>query len=215
MNYSDTNVKNNLSFFAKVEILRILTSHFLPDLLPKVGQSPEKVSHTETHFLRFWEKKVENPARGASLQKSKSKSKNVRIPSILILTFAKKGKSPDLFLEKPGKILQKSKSKSKNRRTQTLLALTYALKDFCQLTRSLVFAQKCTLITSLSELISVFKQPTSSVVFRVLYVYHDDSYSQTFRLIRSIHLIWIYSQSNYFFIIRIMMSIWWITRVDD
>ena len=32
----------------------------------------------------------------------------------------KNGKSPDLFLEKPGKILQKSKSKSKNRRTQTL-----------------------------------------------------------------------------------------------
>ena len=29
-----------------------------------------------------------------------------------------------------------------------------------------VFAQKCTLITSLSEFISVFKQPTSSVVFR-------------------------------------------------
>ena len=56
MNYSDTNVKNNQSFFAKVEILRILTSHFLPDLLPKVVQSPEKVSfstHTETHFLRF------------------------------------------------------------------------------------------------------------------------------------------------------------------
>ena len=43
------------------------------------------------------------------------------------------------------------------------LALTYAFKDFW---RSLVFAQKCTLITSLSEFISVFKQPTSSVVFR-------------------------------------------------
>ena len=54
MNYSDTYVKNNQSFFAKVEILRILTFHFLPDLLPKLGQSPEKVSfstHTETHFL--------------------------------------------------------------------------------------------------------------------------------------------------------------------
>ncbi len=77
MNYSDTNVKNNLSFFAKVEILRILTSHFLPDLLPKVGQT-EKVSfstHTETHFLRFWEKKVENPARGASFAKVKVKIK--------------------------------------------------------------------------------------------------------------------------------------------
>ena len=34
--------------------------------------------------------------------------------------FCKNGKSPDLFLEKPGKILQKSKSKSKNRRTHTL-----------------------------------------------------------------------------------------------
>ena len=78
MNYSDTNVKNNQSFFAKVEILRILTSHFLPDLLPKVGQSPEKVSfstHTETHFLRFWEKKVKNPARGASFAKVKVKIK--------------------------------------------------------------------------------------------------------------------------------------------
>ncbi len=41
MNYS---VKNNQSFFAKVEILRILTFHFSPDLLPKLGQSPEKVS---------------------------------------------------------------------------------------------------------------------------------------------------------------------------
>jgi len=32
--------------------------------------------------------------------------------------------------------------------------------------RLTVFAQKCTLITSLSEFISVIKQPTSSVVFR-------------------------------------------------
>ena len=39
----------------------------------------------------------------------------------------------------------------------------------CQLTHSLVFVQKYTLITSLSEFISVFMQPTSSVVFRVLY----------------------------------------------
>jgi len=40
-------------FLQKVEILRILTFHFLPDLLPKVGQSPENVSfstHTETHI---------------------------------------------------------------------------------------------------------------------------------------------------------------------
>ena len=35
---------------------------------------------------------------------------------------------------------------------------------------SFVFAQKCTLITSLSEFISVFKQPTLSVVFRVFYM---------------------------------------------
>ena len=35
---------------------------------------------------------------------------------------------------------------------------------------------KVTLITSLSEFISVFKQPTSSVVFDVLYEYDDDSY---------------------------------------
>jgi hypothetical protein len=34
---------------------------------------------------------------------------------------------------------------------------------------TLVVAQKCTLITSLSEFISVCKQPTSSVVFRELY----------------------------------------------
>jgi hypothetical protein len=40
------------------------------------------------------------------------------------------------------------------------LALTYAFVSF---------RAKCTLITSLSEFISVFKQPTSSVVFRVLY----------------------------------------------
>ena len=38
------------------------------------------------------------------------------------LTFAKNGKSLDLFLEKPRKFLQKSKSKSKskNRRTHTV-----------------------------------------------------------------------------------------------
>ena len=42
------------------------------------------------------------------------------------------------------------------------LALTYA---------SIVsFRAKVTLITSLSEFISVFKQPTLSVVFRVLYM---------------------------------------------
>ena len=45
------------------------------------------------------------------------------LSSILILTFAKNGKSPDLFLEKPGKFLQKSKSKSKNRRTHAALSL--------------------------------------------------------------------------------------------
>jgi hypothetical protein len=39
--------------------------------------------------------------------------------------------------------------------------------DFCLFTLTLVVAQKCTLITSLSEFISVFKQPTSSVVFRL------------------------------------------------
>ena len=37
--------------------------------------------------------------------------------------------------------------------------------DFCLFTLTLVVAQKCTLITSLSEFISVFKQPTLSVVF--------------------------------------------------
>ena len=53
-----------------------------------------------------------------------------------------------------------------------VLALTYAFKDFCQLTRSLVSTQKCTLITSLSEFISVFKQPTSSVAFRRFKYHH-------------------------------------------
>ena len=58
-----------------------------------------------------------------------------------------------------------------------VLALTYAFKNFCQLTHSLVFAQKYTLITSLSEFISVFKKPTSSVVFRcVIYVCHVESF---------------------------------------
>ena len=56
-----------------------------------------------------------------------------------------------------------------------VLALTYAFKNFCQLTHKLAFAQKYTLITSLSEFINVFKQPTSSVVFRVLYECYDDS----------------------------------------
>ena len=50
MNYSNTNIKNNQSFFAKVEIVRILLFHFLVDFLPKIVQSPEKVSfptHTQ------------------------------------------------------------------------------------------------------------------------------------------------------------------------
>ena len=76
MNCSNTNIKNNQSIFAKVEIVRILLFHFLVDLLPKIVQSPKKISfstHTQKHLTRFWEKKVKNPARGASLQKSKSK----------------------------------------------------------------------------------------------------------------------------------------------
>ena len=43
-NYSNTNIKNNQSFFAKVEIVRILLFHFLVGLLPKIVQSPDKVS---------------------------------------------------------------------------------------------------------------------------------------------------------------------------
>ena len=53
MNCSNTNIKNNQSFFAKVEIVRILLFHFLVDLLPKIVQSPEKVSfstHTQKTF---------------------------------------------------------------------------------------------------------------------------------------------------------------------
>ena len=69
MNYSNTNIKNNQSFFAKVETVRILLFHFLVDLL-RIHKK---------HFTRFGEKKVENPANGASLQKSKSKSKNVKL----------------------------------------------------------------------------------------------------------------------------------------
>ena len=48
------------------------------------------------------------------------------------------------------------------------LALTYAFVSF---------RAKCTLITSFSEFISVFKQPTSSFVFRcVIYVCHVESW---------------------------------------
>ena len=50
-------------------------------------------------------------------------------------------------------------------------------RTFCQLTFFVQLGAKVTLITSLSEFISVFKQPTSSVVFDVLYEYDDDSYS--------------------------------------
>jgi hypothetical protein len=52
------------------------------------------------------------------------------------------------------------------------LALTYAFLDFCLFMLTLVVAQKCTLITSLSEFISVFKQPTSSVVFRGMMIHY-------------------------------------------
>ena len=54
----------------------------------------------------------------------------------------------------------------------------------------LAFAQKYTLITSLSEFISVSKQPTSSVVFPVLYECYDDSlarqsgWSDTYTFVR-------------------------------
>ena len=52
------------------------------------------------------------------------------------------------------------------------LALTYAFLDFCLFMLTLVVAQKCTLITSLSEFIYAFKQPTSSVVFRRFKYHH-------------------------------------------
>ena len=72
MKYSNTKIKNNQSFFAKVEI--ILLFHFLVDLLPKIVQSPEKVSfstHTQKTFHAILRKESRKPRR---LQKSKSKS---------------------------------------------------------------------------------------------------------------------------------------------
>ena len=73
-------------------------------------------------------------------------------------------------VQTPPEFRPKYKLKSGNSNTpfKTYLRgpFTYAFKDFCQLTCLLVLAQKCTLISSLSEFISVFEQPTSSVVFR-------------------------------------------------
>ncbi len=44
------------------------------------------------------------------------------------------------------------------------LALTYAFLDFCLFMLTLVVAQKCTLITSLSEFISVFNVATMLIL---------------------------------------------------
>ena len=50
MNYSNKNIKNNQSYFAKVEIVRILLFHFLVDLLPKI------VVRKKFRFLRIHKK---------------------------------------------------------------------------------------------------------------------------------------------------------------
>ena len=77
MNYSNTKIKNNQSFFAKVEIVRILLFHFLVDLLPKIVQSPEKVSfstHTETHFYTILRKESRKPRPRGKFCKSQSQN---------------------------------------------------------------------------------------------------------------------------------------------
>ena len=87
MNYSNTNInKNNQSFFAKVEIVRILLFHFLVDLLPKIVQSPEKVSfstHTQKTFyvLDFEKRKSKTPPAGQVFKSQNQNQKNVRIHS--------------------------------------------------------------------------------------------------------------------------------------
>jgi hypothetical protein len=66
------------SFFAKVEIVRILLFHFLVDLLPKIVQSQEKVSfstHTQKTFyvLDLERRKSKTPPAG---QVCKSQNQN-------------------------------------------------------------------------------------------------------------------------------------------
>ena len=78
MNYSNTNIKNNQSFFAKVEIVRILLFHFLVDLLPKIVQSPEKVSfstHKQKTFDLILRKESRKPRPRGKFAKVKIKIK--------------------------------------------------------------------------------------------------------------------------------------------
>ncbi len=78
MNYSNTNIKNNQSFFAKVEIARILLFHFLVDFLPKIVQSPEKVSfptHTQKTFHTILRKESRKPRPQGKFAKVKIKIK--------------------------------------------------------------------------------------------------------------------------------------------
>jgi len=78
MNYSTTNIKNNQSFFAKVEIVRILLFHFLVDFLPKIEQSPEKVSfptHTQKTLQTILRKESQKPRPRGKFAKVKIKIK--------------------------------------------------------------------------------------------------------------------------------------------
>ena len=78
MNYSNKNIKNNQSYFAKVEIVRILLFHFLVDLLPKIVQSPEKVSfstHTQKAFHAILRKESRKPRPRGKFAKVKIKIK--------------------------------------------------------------------------------------------------------------------------------------------
>ena len=86
MNYSNTKIKLTNHFLQKSKSNAYCFFIFWLICFPKSCKVRKKFHFLrihKNHFMRFWEKKVENPARGASLQKSKSKSKNVRIHSIV------------------------------------------------------------------------------------------------------------------------------------
>jgi hypothetical protein len=77
--------------FCKVEIERILLFHFLVDLLPKIVQSPEKVSfstHTQKSFyvLNFERRKSKTPPAG---QVCKSQNQNQKMCAYTLIFLIK------------------------------------------------------------------------------------------------------------------------------
>ena len=85
MNYSNTNIKNNQSFFAKVEIVRILLFHFWLICFPnraKSGKSFIFYAYTKNISCDFEKRKSKTPPAG---QVCKSQNQNQKTYAYTLL----------------------------------------------------------------------------------------------------------------------------------